>query len=261
MFEWTDEQIGAWVGMHLWPLFRISSFMMTTPILGTQIVPARVRLTLALLMTILIVPSLPPVPEVDPLSVNSVAIIIQQVLIGLAMGFAVLLLFQLFVVTGQIVAMNMGLGFASMVDPTNGITVTALSQFYLMLVTLLFLSMGGHLVMFEAVVESFRFLPVSAQEVDAWSWWYLASRISWMFASALMIALPAVTALLIVNISFGVMTRAAPQMNIFSIGFPMTVLFGLVVFWISIGGILPQFTVLSENTFDFMQVMLQPTPP
>jgi len=256
MIEWTDQQIGMIIGAHLWPLFRISSFMMTVPILGTQLVPVRTRLVLALLVSVLVVPILPSPPAVDPLSLNAVSIIFQQVIIGLAMGFAVQMLFQLFVIAGQMLAMQMGLGFAAMVDPTNGISVTALSQFYLMLITLLFLAMNGHLVMFETVVESFTILPINESGMEAISFWYLATRLSWMFASALTIALPAVTAVFMVNISFGVMTRAAPQMNIFSIGFPLTVIFGLLVFWVTVGGIIPQFTNFSEATFEFMRAML-----
>ncbi|MBK8970143.1 MAG: flagellar type III secretion system protein FliR [Hahellaceae bacterium] len=257
MFEWTDAQIGGWVGMHLWPFFRIASFFMVIPIIGTQLVPGRVRMLLALLLTILLVPSLPPVPTLDPLSLPALTITLQQVGIGVFMGFSVLTLFQLFIITGQILAMQMGLGFASMVDPTNGITVAGLSQFYLMLITLVFLGMNGHLVLFETLAESFRMMPVGGAFFSADAWWQLAGRISWMFASGLMIALPAVTALLIINISLGVMTRAAPQMNIFSLGFGLTVILGLVIFWVTLAGLLPQFNGLSEQTFSFMRDILR----
>jgi flagellar biosynthetic protein FliR len=182
----------------------------------------------------------------------------NQVLIGLAMGFCVVFLFQLFVLAGQMIAMQMGLGFAAIIDPTNGISVTALSQLYLILVTLLFLAMNGHLVMFEVVVESFWLLPVSAGPLADLSWWTIASRISWMFASALTIALPVVTSLFIVTVAFGVMTRAAPQMNIFAIGFPLNIMFGLLVFWISLSGILPPFTQFTELTFEFMRSVIVP---
>ncbi len=256
MFEVTDQQIWAWLGNHLFPMFRIASFMMIVPVLGTRIVPARVRLILALLMTVAVAPTLPQVPPVDPLSLAAVRIIMQQVFIGLAMGFSVILLFQLFVVAGQMFAMQMGLGFASMVDPVNGVTVTAMSQVYLIMVTLLYLSMNGHLVVFEVVIESFRLIPISSGALADLSWWYLASRISWMFASALTVALPIITALLIVNISFGVATRAAPQMNIFSLGFPITVILGLVIYWLTISGMLPPFTKFSEETLSFMRTIL-----
>jgi len=256
MIELTDQQLGQLIGQHLWPLFRIASFMMIVPVLGTQIVPANVRLVLALLMTVVMVPNLPEVPVADPISLVSVRIIMHQVLIGLAMGFCVVMLFQLFVLAGQMIAMQMGLGFAAIIDPTNGISVTALSQLYLILVTLVFLSMNGHLVMFEVVFESFRALPISAGSIADLSWWNIAMRISWMFGSALTIALPVVTSLFIVTISFGVMTRAAPQMNIFAIGFPLNIMFGLLVFWISLSGILPPFTDFTELTFEFMRSIL-----
>lgn len=240
--------------MHVWPLFRIASFLMILPMIGTQLVSMRVRLGFALLITVVIVPTLPPVPAIDPFSLNAAAITLQQIAIGLFMGFAVYMLFQLFIIAGQMVAMQMGLGFAQMVDPTNGISVTGLSQFYLMTVSLMFLAMNGHLVAFEALAESFRVMPIGVEAlISTDHWWLLATRISWMFTSALVIALPAITTLLIVNISLGVMTRAAPQMNIFSIGFPLTVVLGLVVFWISSAGLLPQFQMLSESTFQFMR--------
>ena len=117
--EISADLINQWVGQHLWPLFRLASFMMVIPFIGTQLVPARVRLGLALIITILVVPMIPPVPQVDAFSADGVVITLQQILIGVGMGFALTALFQLFVVAGQMIAMQMGLGFASMVDPAT----------------------------------------------------------------------------------------------------------------------------------------------
>ncbi|MFE8069518.1 flagellar biosynthetic protein FliR [Marinobacteraceae bacterium S3BR75-40.1] len=251
----SPELIGQWVGQYLWPLFRITAFLMIVPIFGTQLVPGRVRILLALGMTALIVPWVGDVPQIDPLSPAAATITAQQILIGLAMGFAVLMLFQLFVIAGQMIAMQMGLGFASMVDPANGVNVTVLSQFYLIAVTLLFLAMDGHLVVFQALVESFRTLPIGEGGISMDSIWLLANRIVWMFASAMLIALPAMTAVLIVYLSFGIMTRAAPQMNIFAIGFPISLLFGLFALWVLMGDFLPHFQRFSEQTFLFLDEM------
>ncbi|RMF16429.1 MAG: flagellar type III secretion system protein FliR [Gammaproteobacteria bacterium] len=256
MWEVSDAQIGQFVGQHLWPLFRIASFLMVMPVIGTQIVSPRVRLVLALLITVVVAPQIKDVPALDPLSWPSLAIVVEQIFVGVAMGFCLLLLFQLFVVAGQAIAMQMGLGFASMVDPANGISVAALGQFYLMLVTLLFLSMNGHLVAFEVIIDSFEVLPIGAGGISQGGWGLIAGRMSWLFAGALMIALPAVTALLLVNISFGVMTRAAPQMNIFSIGFPVSVVLGLLFFWIGTADFLPGFQRLTEDTLGFMRTIL-----
>ena len=126
--EVSADLIGQWVGQYFWPLFRLGSFLMVIPIFGTQLVPARVRLGLALMMTVLISPMIPEVPQVEALSADAVVITLQQVLIGVGMGFALTALWQLFVVAGQMIAMQMGLGFASMVDPANGVNVPVLSQ-------------------------------------------------------------------------------------------------------------------------------------
>ncbi|MEX0605942.1 MAG: flagellar biosynthetic protein FliR [Marinobacter sp.] len=252
-YDVSADLIGQWVGQHLWPLFRIASFMMVIPFIGTQLVPARIRLGLALLITVLIVPMLDEVPQVEALSADAVIITLQQILIGVGLGFALTALFQLFVVTGQMIAMQMGLGFASMVDPANGVSVPVLSQLYSISVTLLYLAMNGHLVAFEVFLESFRTLPIGLEGLGQAGVWDLAHRISWVFVSAMLLALPAVTAVLIVNISFGVMTRAAPQMNIFALGFPIGLMFGLFSIWVLQANFLPHFQQYAEETYEFMR--------
>ncbi len=251
--ELSADILGQWVGQYLWPLFRLGSFMMVIPFIGTQLVPARVRLGLALLITILVVPMIGPVPQVEALSAEAVVITLQQILIGVGMGFALTALFQLFVVAGQMIAMQMGLGFASMVDPTNGVSVPVLAQLYSITVTLLYLAMNGHLVAFEVFIESFHTLPIGLEGLGQAGVWDLAHRISWIFVSAMLLALPAVTAVLIVNISFGVMTRAAPQMNIFALGFPIGLIFGLFSIWVLHASFAPHFQHYTEETFEFMR--------
>jgi flagellar biosynthetic protein FliR len=150
----------------------------------------------------------------------------------------------------------MGLGFASMVDPTNGVSVPVIGQFFTMLVTLLFLAMNGHLVVFEVLAESFVTLPVGGGLMAA-HFWELATRLGWVLGAGLLLALPAITALLVVNIAFGVMTRAAPQLNIFSIGFPLTVAMGLVIIWIGMADILSQYQVLATDALHLLRELVR----
>ena len=255
--ELGPEAIGQWLGTFLWPLFRIGSFLMVIPIFGAQLVTARIRMGLALGITFLVMPMLGDVPAVDGLSPEVALISIQQVLIGSAMGFAAYMLFQVFVVMGQMIAMQMGLGFASMVDPANGVNVPVLSQFYLNGLTLLFLAMNGHLVLFDVLVESFHTIPIGVEGLMVESFRELAHRMTWLFASAMLLALPAMAAVLVVYLSFGVMTRAAPQMNIFAIGFPIALLFGLFANWVLVRDLAPHFQELSGETFRFMRAMQQ----
>jgi len=234
VLEFTTGEIGALVGSFLWPLFRIMGFFLTVPIISTQLVPARVRLVLALAIAVLISPVLHPMPQLEGISVAAMFIVLQQLLIGAALGFFLQLMFQVFILTGQMIAMQMGLGFASMVDPTNGVSVAILSSIYLMFATLLFITLNGHLVMIEVLVDSFYSLPVGGGGLSPGAMLQIVHTISWVFTNALQIALPAITALLITNFAFGIMTKAAPQMNIFALGFPVALMFGLFIVWISL---------------------------
>jgi flagellar biosynthetic protein FliR len=140
-----------------------------------------------------------------------------------------------------------------MVDPANGVNVPVLAQIYSITITLLYLAMNGHLVAFDVFIESFHTLPIGLEGLGQAGLWSLAHRISWMFAAAMLLALPAVTAVFIVNISFGVMTRAAPQMNIFALGFPIGLIFGLFAIWVLHANFLPHFEQYSRETFEFMR--------
>ncbi|MCY1274558.1 flagellar biosynthetic protein FliR [compost metagenome] len=252
MLELSNAQIGGWIGSFLWPLFRIAALLMTMPIIGTQLVPVRVRLYLALAICVVLVPSLPPMPQVDPLSLRALLIIGGEILVGAMLGFVLQLMFHAFVIAGQIISMQMGLGFASMVDPANGISVPVLGQFFTMLVTLLFLAMNGHLVVFEVIAESFVTLPVGEGLAGA-HLWEVAGKLGWAIGAGLLLALPAITALLVVNLAFGAMTRAAPQLNIFSIGFPLTLVMGLVILWIGTADILAQYQVLAGEALQLLR--------
>lgn len=254
MLELSDAQIGGWVSSFLLPLFRIAAVLMAMPVIGTQLVPIRVRLYLALAICVVLAPTLPPMPQVDALSLRAFVLIAQEVLIGVMLGFTLQLFFHAFVIAGQIVSMQMGLGFASMVDPTNGVSVPVIGQFFLMLVTLLFLSMNGHLVVFEVLAESFVTLPVGEGLLSD-HYWVLATKLGWVIGAALILVLPAITALLVVNVAFGVMTRAAPQLNIFSIGFPLTLVLGFVIIWVGMADILAQYQVLASEALQFLREM------
>jgi len=251
LLSFSAEQLGSYLGSFLWPLFRVMGFFLAAPLFGTQLVPMRIRVILAVAVTVMLVPLLPPVPQVDGISLGAFLIVAQQILIGAALGFFMQLLFQVFVLTGQLIAMQMGLGFASMVDPSNGVTVAIMSTVYLMLVMLLFVTFDGHLVMLEILVESFTVMPVVSFGADADLLMRVVSTLGWVFSSALVLALPALTALLITNFAFGIMTRAAPQLNIFALGFPVALMFGLFIIWLTFGTFLDS----AENLFAEFFVM------
>ena len=256
LLQLTDTQISTWVATFMLPLFRVGALLMVMPIVGTTLVPLRVRLYFALAITVVIAPGLPPMPQIHALDLSALMLVAEQILIGTLMGFSLQLFFQAFVVAGQIISIQMGMAFASMVDPTNGVNTAVIGQFLTMLVTLLFLSMNGHLVVFEVLTESFTTMPVgSALLVN--HFWEVAGKLGWVLGAAMVLVLPAITALLVINIAFGVMTRAAPQLNIFSIGFPLILTLGMVIFWISLGDILNQYQPLAVQALQLLRDMAQ----
>ncbi|ATG73207.1 flagellar biosynthetic protein FliR [Zobellella denitrificans] len=250
--NYTTEQILLWLASYLWPLCRIGGLMMTIIMFGAQLTPVLVRLLLALAITIAVAPVLPPMPDIALFSAAGFLVTAQQVLIGATLGLLSQFLVQTFVTAGQIIAMQTSLGFASMVDPLNGQSAPVVGQFYLMLGTLLFLALDGHLVMIEAIIRSFDTLPVSTGGLSVASWQSLASLLTLLFQAAVSMALAAIVAMLLINFSFGVMTRAAPQLNIFSVGFAVSMVCGLFIMWLTLGGFLNHF----ENQWLRLQLVM-----
>jgi len=245
----TTAQIAGWIGDFLWPLMRVAMMLAVAPIFGGRLVPMRVRLVLAVLITWVLVPVIPAAPAVDPLSPAGVLVTAQQLLIGLILGFMLQLVFSALMIAGHTVAMGMGLGFASMVDPQNGVQVPVVGQYYVTFASLLFLALNGHLALIGVLADSFHSLPVAVDGVSRQTLWEVAVWGSRMFAGGLLIAIPAVTALLLTNIAFGVITRAAPQLNIFGVGFPLTLTLGFVIMMFTLPALVPQFTDLLGDAF------------
>lgn len=233
-----------------WPFIRISTLLFAMSIFGASLLPTRVRILLAIALTLLITPTIPKIGTLDIFSGAGFMAVISQVGIGAAMGFATRILFETFVVGGQMVAMQTGLGFASLVDPVNGVQVPLLGQFFLMLSTLIFLAIDGHLLMLKILAESFISFPVTETGPEADGLWALIMFGRWMFAGAVLMALSAALALLTVNLTFGIMTKAAPQLNIFAIGFPISMVSGLLIIWLTLTGFSDHFNHQMGRTMD-----------
>ena len=256
MFAVEALDVGHWVARYIYPFARITGLLMVMPLLGTRMVSQRIRIILALFITLVVTPVLPPMPLFDGLSVASFIVILQQLLIGIVLGFVVEVLNQVFVIAGQLIAMQTGLGIATTVDPGQGASVVVVSQWFLFMVSLVFLSLNGHLVLIEILIESFRTLPVGFSSFSSEQLGLLVEWTGWMFAAAVVIALPAMTALLVVNLAFGVMTRAAPQLNIFALGFPVTMIVGLFIIWLNISDMAAGDQNHMETLVDFLKKLV-----
>ncbi len=250
------EQLTVWITGFLWPFFRVAALITMVPLLGMRTIPVTFRIGLAIAITLVIMPLLPPVPAIDPVSSEGLVIIACQLMIGLAMGFFIRMVFSAIETAGGVIGMTMGLGFAQMMDPVNGITVPVVSQLYTIMATLLFFTLNGHLILIEILADSFYVIPVAPAAINEGGLWLLLNWAGWIFKGAIIIALPAVAALLLVNISFGVMMRAAPQLNIFAIGFPLTLMLGFIFILVSLPMFYPQFSNLLDGAYFSIRGMM-----
>lgn len=254
--QFTAAELTAWTGSWLWPFLRIGSMLIAAPLFGARTVSTRVRVMFAFLLAMIIAPLLPQPPAVEPLSAAALMIAMQQILIGLVIGFVLQMAFSAITQAGEYIALSTGLGFASMIDPAQGVQVPVVSQFFVIMATLVFLGLDGHLALIELTLDSFRVLPVGESGIEWSDLWVLVIWGGRMFAGALLIALPAVVAMLLVNASLGVIVRAAPQLNIFAVGFPLMILLGMVVIILSLPGIVQLFTEVVSESFELVVRLL-----
>ncbi|MET4678158.1 MULTISPECIES: flagellar biosynthetic protein FliR [unclassified Luteibacter] len=248
------SQLEGWVGGALWALARISGLMLLAPVLGSNMIPMRIRIGLTILLTVTLAPLAPL--DIRPLSAAGVAVLAQQVLIGAALGFILKLVFEAVAFGGQFVSQAMSLGFAETVNPGVGGTTPVISQFYTMLVTLLFLVMNGHLQLISLLADSFRTLPVGTQGIGAEGLWGVLTFATHLFAGAVRVALPALTAVLVVNLGFGAISRSAPSMNLFAVGFPITICLGVLAVWLSLRALPGAFESLQVTAWTAMRQLI-----
>jgi flagellar biosynthetic protein FliR len=248
--QFTEAQLSQWLADFFWPLLRIGAMVMVAPIFSVRQIPVRFRMLLALLITLVVQPVLPQSPMVPVFSSDALLLALQQLGIGVALGFLLQMTFNALIFGGQVMAYSMGLGFANMMDPANGVQVPVVAQFWLILAMLAFLMMNGHLILITAIVDTFTVLPVATDGLSRAGIWELLSWASRMFAAGVLMALPVIIALLLINIGMGVVSRAAPQLNIFAIGFPVTLMMGFVLIWVTLPQVMNSFGGLVVESFE-----------
>lgn len=245
MISVSSNELVALIASFMWPLTRILGFIAIAPPFGNNGVPVRVKIALGVFLALIVAPTIPALNNVDPLSITGIAVLMQQLVIGLAMGFIVRVIFAGVEMAGEVIGLTMGLGFATFYDPQTRGRSSAIAQFLVIITTLLFLSLNVHLAMFEALINSFKNIPISTSLSMGFSVQRLAIWGKEIFKIGMLLSIPLVAALLITNIALGILTRAAPQLNIFGIGFPITIMVGFLMLML----ILPYLLAPLENIF------------
>ena len=250
----TLGQLEGWVAQGFFPFARIGACLMVAPVFGARFVPPRTRIILAVAITALVAPMI-PTPAIAPFSPQAIIVVLQQMLIGVALGFALQIVFDALGLAGQLLANSMGLSFAFNVDPLRGSSTPALGQLYIILATLTFLALGGHVALIELLIAGLYALPVGMTGLSHDSLWNLILWGGQLFAGAIAVALPGITALLIVNLAFGVVSRAAPSLNLFAVGFPISLVVGFLVVLAGIGPLQEGVAQLIAQGFAFVRAL------
>jgi len=258
VISFTSAQLTAWFAAFIFPLARILALIASAPILGNRQVPARIKVALAFAITVIVAPTLDIPTDLDPASAQGLLVLVQQIMAGLVMGFAIRLVFTAVEMTGDLAGMQMGLGFATFYDPQNASYLPVLAQFLGIIAALTFLAMDGHLYMLAALADSFHSFPISATPPSAGAFRTLVEWGGAMFSHAVQLALPLIGALLITNLALGILTRSAPQLNIFAVGFPITLAVGFITLMLLLPFLAPLLGVFVREGFDVIsRVMLQ----
>jgi flagellar biosynthetic protein FliR len=229
MITFTSVELNAWIAGLLWPLTRILGLIAAAPLFGNRGVPAPVKIALGVLVAMIVAPAIPALPPTDPTSWAGLLVLVQEFIIGTAMGFAMRIVFAAMEMAGEVVSLTMGLGFATFFDPLSQGRSGAISQLMTLVATMAFLAVNAHLVLLEVLAESFYAMPVSATPMSGGGALELVRWGGNIFSAGLQLALPIVAALLITNVALGILTRAAPQLNLFGIGFPLALGVGFLV--------------------------------
>ena len=261
MIDISAAQLDAWIGALMFPLGRLLGLFSSAPVFSNRGVSVRVRLAIGMGVAIAVLPVMPPMPQVPPGSGLGLAIFAQQIFIGIAIGFVMRIVFAAVDMAGALIGMQMGLSFAIFFDPDAGGQTAVLSDFLNLLATLIFLAINGHLLMVDILVRSFEWLPVSTAVVDAGGWGFLARAGITVFSAGLLLSLPIIAILLIANIALGVLTRAAPQLNLFAVGFPITLTAGFIGVLLVMTNFAPVLQSLFERSFDTIALLLEALAP
>ena len=254
MFTLLAADIADRFIIMLWPMIRISALLLVAPVLSISAVTLRIRIIFAFVLTWLIYPLL-DWPRLDPTTAFGLIEVFNQAAIGLLMGLMLQIVSAALIVAGQAIAGSMGLAMASMIDPNFG-NVPVIAQLLVIMGSLIFLGLGGHLLLLQLLLESFRLLPIGTSLLSLDALGHLIAWSSMMFMGGVLLALPVLVILLAVNIGLGVVTRAAPSLNIFAVGFPAMIIAGFLILYASMSSIAARIQWLWMAGFSQIRMIL-----
>lgn len=256
MIDVTSTQLELWLTQFMWPFFRITAFIVACPLFGHNAIPTKVKIGLGFCLSVIVMPLLPEMPVIPLFSVLSIGIILEQILIGIAIGFALTVTLAAVQAAGEFIAMQMGLGFATFYSPDSRMNSVVLSRILHMITLLMLLAMNVHLFILEVLMSTFQTLPINNIEINSNAFKMLGVYAQTIFKSGLLLALPLMGALLMMNLAMGILNRSAPQLTIFSIGFPLTLTVGVILLMIMMTTLDRSLGELFESHINFLHQLI-----
>ena len=261
MLTLSSAEMNTWIAAFLWPLTRILGLIAAAPVFGNLSVPFQAKVGLGVMLALIIAPTVPALPALDPMSLAGLLILAQQFVIGIAMGLTMRIVFSAVEMAGEIAGLTMGFGFAQFFDPQTRGRSSAISQILSLLPIMVFLSTNLHLSLLAVLADSFLTLPVSSAPMNGEIFHQFVLWGGKIFSSGVQLALPLIAGLLITNIALGILTRAAPQLNLFGIGFPITLGVGFVMLALALPYMAtPLGNLFQEGTRFVQQLTATPAP-
>jgi flagellar biosynthetic protein FliR len=235
VLSFSDTEVQLLFATYMWPFMRCLAMVQTAPVFSHRAIPQRVKLALAFMLAVIIGPAVGAQSVVDPFSGAGILMVVQQFVVGAAIGFGLRVVFAAFELAGDLIGLQMGLGFASFLDPARNAPSPVLATFLMLTATLVFMSIDGHLTLIVTLVESFTTIPVGPSPLAAIDWMRMAHLGTLVFSSGVQLALPVMGSVLMLNIALGFISRSAPQLSIFNIGFAITLMAGMLALWVTLG--------------------------
>jgi len=256
----TEAQLATLIASVFWPFVRIASMFAAAPVFSNKQIPNRVKLLLAISVTFVVAPVLDPPPVVNVFSAEAILILFQQMAIGVIIGFSLQLALATLTVAGEMIGYSMKLGMAKMADPINGVQVPIVATLYITLALLIILSLDIHLMMIQLIIDSFIVFPVATDGITRNTLWDIISWTTRLYELGLLMALPVIGSILLLDIAMGIMSRSAPQIQIFAIGFPITLIVGLVLIWLTLPSIMHSFIAAMDELLLFVREVIMVSP-
>lgn len=256
MIDVNSEQLYHWLALFIWPFFRIIGYAMVAPLLGQAAIPVRAKIGFSVALSIIVAPLLPSVPTTPIMSLAGIGLVVEQIIIGVAMGLCMKMAFSAVQAAGEYIGMQMGIGFATQYSADTGANSVIISRLFDILAILMFLAVDGHLFMLQILVNTFTQLPIGNFEFNPDAWKMIAVYAKTIFTSGLLLALPLITALLLMNLAMGILNRSAPQLTIFSVGFPLTLMVGLVLLMVMMKNLGPFMDNMFFQSMKFVQQLI-----